>query len=207
MRLASFSGIYWLISKFLITPPKVVANGEMSKESIGLMPLLPLIIPSQVSETVLAKGVTAPNPVITTRRLLNVVYRKNIKEGNKGLVVQVSEVQDNSTIKVMLDRQTITEVNSLPPPSLGSCLLHNPHRCGIRRCCKSKHYPCSRPHPITTIACIILMNMVNADIAGATAHAAISLRPYIIHMVMVSADIAGANICPCSRPLTYKFIN
>jgi hypothetical protein len=28
------------------------------------MPLLPLIIPSHVSETVLAKGVIAPNPVM-----------------------------------------------------------------------------------------------------------------------------------------------
>jgi len=60
-----------------MTPPNVVAKGEMSKESIGLMPLFPLTIPSQVSETVLAKGVTAPNPVITTRRLLNVFYRKS----------------------------------------------------------------------------------------------------------------------------------
>jgi hypothetical protein len=59
-----------------MTPPKVLANGEISKESIALMPLLPLIIPSQVSETVLAKQVTAPNPVITTRRLLNLMYRK-----------------------------------------------------------------------------------------------------------------------------------
>jgi hypothetical protein len=64
-----------------------VAKEEMSKESIGLMPLLPLIIPSHVSETVLAKGVIAPNPVITTRRLLNVIYRKKNKGGNKGLVM------------------------------------------------------------------------------------------------------------------------
>jgi len=33
-------------------------------------------MPSQVSETVLAKQVIAPNPVITTRRLLNLMYRK-----------------------------------------------------------------------------------------------------------------------------------
>jgi len=58
-----------------------VAKEEMSKESIGLMPLLPLIIPSHVAETVLAKGVIAPNPVITTRRLLNVIYRKKNKGG------------------------------------------------------------------------------------------------------------------------------
>jgi hypothetical protein len=64
------------MSKFLMTPPKVLANEDMSKESIGLMPLLPLIIPTQVSATVFAKHVTAPNPVITTRRLLNGVYRK-----------------------------------------------------------------------------------------------------------------------------------
>ena len=70
------------MSKFLMTPPKVVAKEEMSKESIGLIPLLPLIIPSHVSETVLAKGVIAPNPVITTRRLLNVIYRKE-SEGGK----------------------------------------------------------------------------------------------------------------------------
>ena len=67
--------MYWLTSKFLITPPKVVAKGEMSNESIGLMPLLPLMMPSQVSATVFAKGVTAPKPVITTRRVLNVCYR------------------------------------------------------------------------------------------------------------------------------------
>jgi hypothetical protein len=78
--LASLSGIYWEISKFLMTPPKVLANGEISKESIGLIPLLPLIMPSQVSATVLAKHVTAPNPVITTRRLLNVRYRKKGEE-------------------------------------------------------------------------------------------------------------------------------
>ena len=86
MRLASFSGIYRPTSKFLITPPKVVAKAEMSNESIGLMPLLPLIIPSHVSETVLAKGVIAPNPVITTRRLLNVIYREN-RGGNKDLLM------------------------------------------------------------------------------------------------------------------------
>jgi hypothetical protein len=55
----------------------------MLKESIGLMPLLPLIIPVQVSATVLAKGVTAPNPVMTTRRLLNVMYRKKKEGGNQ----------------------------------------------------------------------------------------------------------------------------
>jgi hypothetical protein len=33
---------------------------------------------------VLAKGVIAPNPVITTRRLLNVVYRKKNKGGIMG---------------------------------------------------------------------------------------------------------------------------
>ncbi len=71
------------MSKFLMAPPNVVAKGDMSKESIGVMPLLPLIIPSQVSATVLAKGVTAPNPVITTRRLLNVMYRKKCIGGNK----------------------------------------------------------------------------------------------------------------------------
>ena len=86
MRLASLSGIYWLTSKFLITPPKVVAKEEMSKESIGLIPLLPLIIPSHVSETVLAKGVIAPNPVITTRRLLNVMYRRKNKDENEGIM-------------------------------------------------------------------------------------------------------------------------
>jgi hypothetical protein len=32
---------------------------------------------------VLAIGVTAPNPVITTRRLLNVRYRKKSKDGDK----------------------------------------------------------------------------------------------------------------------------
>ena len=64
------------MSKFLMTPPNVVANEDMSKESIWLIPLLPLMIPSQVSGTVLAMDVTAPNPVITTRRLLNVVYRR-----------------------------------------------------------------------------------------------------------------------------------
>ena len=67
-----------------MTPPKVVAKEEISKESIGPIPLLPLIIPSHVSETVLAKGVIAPNPVMTTRRLLNVIYRKKIKAGIKG---------------------------------------------------------------------------------------------------------------------------
>ena len=75
IRFASLSGMYWDISKFLITPPNVVANGEISKESIGVMPLLELIMPFHVSATVLAKQVTAPNPVITTRRLLNVMYR------------------------------------------------------------------------------------------------------------------------------------
>jgi hypothetical protein len=40
------------------------------------MPLLPSRIPAQVCATVLAKGVTAPNPVMTTRRLLTIVYRK-----------------------------------------------------------------------------------------------------------------------------------
>ena len=63
-----------------MTPPKVLAKGEISKESMGLIPLLPLMIPSQVSATVLASGVTAPNPVITTRRLLNVVYRRKANE-------------------------------------------------------------------------------------------------------------------------------
>ena len=72
--------MYWDISKFLITPPKVLAKAEISKESIGVMPLLALIIPFQVSATVLAKHVTAPNPVITTRRLLNVMYRKKGEE-------------------------------------------------------------------------------------------------------------------------------
>ncbi len=57
-----------------------MANAEISKESIWLMPLLLLTIPSQVPETVLAKGVIAPNPVITTRRVLNVIYRKEIKK-------------------------------------------------------------------------------------------------------------------------------
>ena len=71
------------MSKFLMTPPKVLAKGEISKESIGLIPLLPLIIPSQVSATVLAKHVTAPNPVITTRRLLNVMYRKKKEDENE----------------------------------------------------------------------------------------------------------------------------
>ena len=61
-----------MISKFLMTPPNVVANEDMSKESIEEMPLFPLMIPFQVSSTEFAKGVTAPNPVITTRRLLNV---------------------------------------------------------------------------------------------------------------------------------------
>jgi len=69
-----------------MTPPKVVANGEISKESIGLIPLLLLIIPSQVSATVLAKHVTAPNPVITTRRLLNVMYRKKSEDEDEGEV-------------------------------------------------------------------------------------------------------------------------
>ena len=69
-----------------MTPPKVLAKDEMSKESIGLIPLLPLIIPSQVSGTVLAMGVTAPNPVITTRRLLNVMYRKKSKDGDEEVV-------------------------------------------------------------------------------------------------------------------------
>jgi predicted deacylase len=55
----------------------------MSKASIELMPLLPLIMPSQVSGTVLAIGVIAPNPVITTRRLLNVRYHKKSKDGGK----------------------------------------------------------------------------------------------------------------------------
>ena len=72
------------MSKFLITPPNVLAKREISKESIGVIPLLPLIIPSQVSVTVLAKHVTAPNPVITTRRLLNVVYRKKSEEEDEG---------------------------------------------------------------------------------------------------------------------------
>jgi len=76
MRFASFAAIYFVASKFLITPPKVVAKGEISNESIGLIPLLPLIIPSHVSETVFARGVTAPNPVITTRRVLNGGYLK-----------------------------------------------------------------------------------------------------------------------------------
>ena len=84
--MASLSGIYCEISKFLMTPPKVVANGEISKESIGLIPLLLLIIPSQVSATVLAKHVTAPNPVITTRRLLNVMYRKKSEDEDEGEV-------------------------------------------------------------------------------------------------------------------------
>lgn len=66
-----------------MTPPKVLAKGEISNESIGLIPLLPLIIPSQVSATVLAKHVTAPNPVITTRRLLNVMYRKKSEDENE----------------------------------------------------------------------------------------------------------------------------
>jgi hypothetical protein len=35
---------------------------------------------------VLAMDVTAPNPVITTRRLLNVMYRKKSKDGNEGVV-------------------------------------------------------------------------------------------------------------------------
>ncbi len=75
--------MYWDISRFLITPPNVVAKGDISKESIGLMPLLALIMPFHVSATVLAKHVTAPNPVITTRRLLNVMYRKKGEdEGN-----------------------------------------------------------------------------------------------------------------------------
>ncbi|OYV21560.1 MAG: hypothetical protein CG438_362, partial [Methylococcaceae bacterium NSP1-1] len=33
--------------------------------------------------TVLAKHVTAPNPVITTRRLLNVMYRKKKEDENE----------------------------------------------------------------------------------------------------------------------------
>ena len=45
----------------------------ISNESIALIPLLPLTIPSHVSETVFANGVTAPNPVITTRRELNLL--------------------------------------------------------------------------------------------------------------------------------------
>ena len=73
------------MSKFLITPPNVLAKEEMSKESIVLMPLLPLTIPSHVSGTVFAKGVIAPNPVITTRRLLNVIYRMKSEGGNKSL--------------------------------------------------------------------------------------------------------------------------
>lgn len=63
-----------------MTPPNVLAKGEISKESIGLMPLLELIMPFHVSATVLARQVTAPNPVITTRRLLNVMYRKKGEE-------------------------------------------------------------------------------------------------------------------------------
>ena len=75
MRWASLPEIYWVISRFLITPPNVVANGEISKESMALIPLRPLTMPSQVPDTVLARGVIAPNPVITTRRPLNLLVR------------------------------------------------------------------------------------------------------------------------------------
>jgi ABC-type molybdate transport system permease subunit len=70
-----------------MTPPNVLAKREISKESIEVIPLLPLIIPSQVSGTELAKHVTAPNPVITTRRLLNVVYRKKSEEEDDGIMI------------------------------------------------------------------------------------------------------------------------
>jgi predicted metallopeptidase len=76
------------MSKLRITPPNVVAKEEISKESIALMPLLPLIMPAQVSATVFAKGVTAPNPVMTTRRF-NVLYRKKIKKKERRFCVCV----------------------------------------------------------------------------------------------------------------------
>jgi hypothetical protein len=62
----------------------VVAKLEISKESIGPIPLLPLMMPSQVSGTLLAKGVTAPKPVITTRRVLTLNYRKNLEAMLRG---------------------------------------------------------------------------------------------------------------------------
>ncbi len=64
-----------------MTPPNVLAKVDMSKESIVDIPLLPLVMPAQVSGTVLAMHVTAPNPVITTRRLVNEMHRKKIKDG------------------------------------------------------------------------------------------------------------------------------
>lgn len=64
-----------------MTPPNVLAKVDMSKESIVDIPLLPLVMPSQVSGTVLPMDVTAPNPVITTRRLVNEMHRKKIKDG------------------------------------------------------------------------------------------------------------------------------
>jgi hypothetical protein len=43
-----------------------------------------LMMPSQVSGTLLAKGVTAPKPVITTRRVLTLNYRKNLEAMLRG---------------------------------------------------------------------------------------------------------------------------
>lgn len=40
------------------------------------MPLLPAKMPAQVSLTLFPKGVTQPNPVITTRRLLKTLSSK-----------------------------------------------------------------------------------------------------------------------------------
>src|SRR5690606_36375821 len=64
-------GIYRAISNPLILPPKRVEKSETSKCSMGAMPLLPSSTFPQESLTVNPTGDTAPNPVTTTRLLLN----------------------------------------------------------------------------------------------------------------------------------------
>jgi hypothetical protein len=66
--------MYFVGSKSLTWPPKVVLNPLASKEEIGPMPPFPATMLAHADGTSLPTGVTRPNPVTTTRRLVTVLF-------------------------------------------------------------------------------------------------------------------------------------